>query len=135
MPDPAKIWEAIPCPDIGRPSKFTCTTTIHGKSREPLLPFVNLHNLSDRLRPRIWYIDISPLLKAQDVACLGARYLGLMMPVSVEQAAKLAGIGRDLMYEYVRSRADPIPQMRVGRSKTLIRTSAIPEYMRRRETV
>lgn len=60
--------------------------------------------------------------------------LGLPLYVSVEQAAKLAGIGRDLMYEYVRSRADPIPQMRVGRSKTLIRTSAIPEYMRRRET-
>lgn len=59
---------------------------------------------------------------------------GLPLYVSVEQAAKLAGIGRDLMYEYVRSRADPIPQMRVGRSKTLIRTSAIPEYMRRRET-
>lgn len=59
---------------------------------------------------------------------------GLQLYVSVEQAAKLAGIGRDLMYEYVRSRADPIPQMRVGRSKTLIRTSAIPEYMRRRET-
>ena len=59
---------------------------------------------------------------------------GLPLYVSVEQAAKLAGIGRDLMYEYVRSRADPIPQMRVGRSKTLIRTSAIPEYMRRRKT-
>lgn len=59
---------------------------------------------------------------------------GLPLYVSVEQAAKLAEIGRDLMYEYVRSRADPIPQMRVGRSKTLIRTSAIPEYMRRRET-
>lgn len=59
---------------------------------------------------------------------------GLPLYVSVEQAAKLAGIGRDLMYEYVRSRADPIPQMRVGRSKTLIRTSAIPEYLRRRET-
>lgn len=59
---------------------------------------------------------------------------GLPLYVSVEQAAKLAGIGRDLMYEYVRSRADPIPQMRVGRSKTLIRTSAIPEYMRRKET-
>lgn len=60
--------------------------------------------------------------------------LDLPLYVSVEQAAKLAGIGRDLMYEYVRSRADPILQMRVGRSKTLIRTSAIPEYMRRRET-
>ena len=59
---------------------------------------------------------------------------GLPLYVSVEQAAQLAGIGRDPMYEYVRSRADPIPQMRVGRSKTLIRTSAIPEYMRRRET-
>ena len=60
--------------------------------------------------------------------------LELPLYVTVEQAAQLAGIGRDLMYEYVRSRADPIPQMRVGRSKTLIRTSAIPEYMRRRET-
>lgn len=60
--------------------------------------------------------------------------MGLPLYVSVEQAAKLAGIGRDRMYEYVNSRADPIPQMRVGRSKTLIRTSAIPEYMRRRET-
>lgn len=60
--------------------------------------------------------------------------LGLPLYVSVEQAAKLAGIARDRMYEYVNSRADPIPQMRVGRSKTLIRTSAIPEYMRRRET-
>lgn len=60
--------------------------------------------------------------------------LDLPLYVSVEQAAKLAGIGRDLMYEYVRSRADPIPQMRVGRSKTLIRTSAIPEYLKRRET-
>lgn len=47
---------------------------------------------------------------------------------------RLAGIGRDRMYEYVNSRADPIPQMRVGRAKTLIRTSAIPDYLRRRET-
>lgn len=60
--------------------------------------------------------------------------LGLPLYVSVEQAAKLAGIGRDRMYEYVNSRADPIPQMRVGKGRTLIRTSAIPEYMRRRET-
>lgn len=60
--------------------------------------------------------------------------LGLPLYVTVEQAAKLAGIGRDRMYEYVNSRADPIPQMRVGRAKTLIRTSAIPDYLRRRET-
>lgn len=60
--------------------------------------------------------------------------LGLPLYVSVEQAAKLAGIARDRMYEYVRSRADPIPQMRVGKGRTLIRTSAIPEYLRRRET-
>lgn len=60
--------------------------------------------------------------------------LGLPLYVSVEQAAELAGIARNLMYEYVNSRADPIPQMRVGKGRTLIRTSAIPEYMRRRET-
>ncbi len=60
--------------------------------------------------------------------------LDLPLYVSVERAARLAGIGRDRMYEYVNSRADPIPQMRVGRGRTLIRTSAIPEYLRRRET-
>lgn len=60
--------------------------------------------------------------------------LGLPLYVSVEQAAKLAGIARDRMYEYVNSRADPIPQMRVGKGRTLVRTSAIPEYLRRRET-
>lgn len=60
--------------------------------------------------------------------------LELPLYVSVEQAAKLAGIARDRMYEYVNSRADPIPQMRVGKGRTLIRTSAIPEYLRRRET-
>ena len=60
--------------------------------------------------------------------------LGLPLYVSVEQAAKLAGIARDRMYGYVNSRADPIPQMRVGKGRTLIRTSAIPEYLRRRET-
>ena len=60
--------------------------------------------------------------------------LGLPLYVSVEQAAKLAGIARDRMYEYVNSRADPIPQMRVGKGRTLIRTSAIPDYLRRRET-
>lgn len=60
--------------------------------------------------------------------------LGLPLYVSVEQAAKLAGIARDRMYEYVNSSADPIPQMRVGKGRTLIRTSAIPEYLRRRET-
>ena len=59
---------------------------------------------------------------------------GLPLYVSVEQAAKLAGIARDRMYEYVNSRADPIPQMRVGKGRTLIRTSAIPEYLRRRDT-
>lgn len=59
---------------------------------------------------------------------------GMPLYVSVEHAAKLAGIARDRMYEYANSRADPIPQMRVGKGRTLIRTSAIPEYLRRRET-
>ena len=59
---------------------------------------------------------------------------GMPLYVSVERAARLAGIGRDRMYEYVNSRADPIPQMRVGRGRTLIRTSAIPEYLKRKET-
>ncbi|MGN8903973.1 helix-turn-helix domain-containing protein [Collinsella sp. HCP28S3_E5] len=59
--------------------------------------------------------------------------LDLPLYVSVEQAAKLAGIARDRMYEYVNSRADPIPQMRAGKGRTLIRTSAIPEYLKRKE--
>lgn len=60
--------------------------------------------------------------------------LDLPLYVSVEQAAKLAGIARDRMYEYMNSRADPIPQMKVGKGRTLIRTSAIPEYLKRKET-
>lgn len=58
----------------------------------------------------------------------------LPLYVSVERAAQIAGVSRDRMYEFVNSRADPIPQMRVGRGKTLIRTAALPEYLMRRET-
>lgn len=59
----------------------------------------------------------------------------LPLYVSVERAAKIAGVSRDRMYEFVNSRADPIPQMRVGRGgKVLIRTAALPEYLMRRET-
>lgn len=62
--------------------------------------------------------------------------LELPLYVSVDKAAELAGVGKDVMRAWVDAVADPIPHIRVGRKggKKLIRTSAIPGYMRRKET-
>ena len=53
--------------------------------------------------------------------------LELPLYVSIDRAAELA---------WVDAVADPIPHIRVGAKgrKRLIRTAAIPEYMRRKET-
>lgn len=54
--------------------------------------------------------------------------------VTIEQAARIAGVSRRTMEGWANSRADPIPHMAVGRAKKLVRTAAIPEYARRMET-
>ncbi len=62
--------------------------------------------------------------------------LELPLYVSVDRAAKLAGVGKDTMRAWMNAVADPIPHICLGGKggKKLIRTAAIPEYMRRKET-
>lgn len=51
--------------------------------------------------------------------------------VSIDQAAKIAGVSYDMMTAWANS-IDPIPHIRSGRKK-LIRVSAIPEYAQKQE--
>ena len=62
--------------------------------------------------------------------------LELPLYVSVDEAAKLAGVSKDTMRAWMDAVADPIPHIRLGGKggKKKIRTAAIPEYMRRKET-
>lgn len=62
--------------------------------------------------------------------------LELPLYVSVDKAAKLAGVSSETMRAWMDAVADPIPHIRLGAKggKKLIRTAAIPEYMRRKET-
>lgn len=53
--------------------------------------------------------------------------------VTVEAAAKLAGVSYDTMSAWASRVDDPIPHIAAGRSKKLIRVAAIPEYAMRRE--
>ena len=54
--------------------------------------------------------------------------------VTVEQAAEIAGVSRETMYAWVNAAANPIPHLRAGRSKKLVRTAAIPAYAMALET-
>lgn len=53
--------------------------------------------------------------------------------VSVERAAGIAGVSYETMSSWVNSRVDPIPHLAAGRSKKLVRVSAIPAYAMTRE--
>lgn len=55
--------------------------------------------------------------------------------VSVDKAARLAGVSYELMAAWANSPVDPIPHIAVGKSKKLIRVAAIPEYAKRKEAV
>lgn len=55
--------------------------------------------------------------------------------VSVQQAADIAGVSYETMSAWANAAADPIPHLRAGRAKKLIRTAAIPEYAMRKEAV
>ncbi len=59
--------------------------------------------------------------------------VGWPLYMSVEEAAKVAGVSRDTMYAWVNAAVDPIPHLVTGRSKKLVRVSAIPGYAMRRE--
>lgn len=53
--------------------------------------------------------------------------------VSVERAAEIAGVSRDLMRKWADAQHDPVPHIRVGRAKKLIRVAALPDYLTRKE--
>lgn len=54
--------------------------------------------------------------------------------VSIEDAAEIAGVGRDVMYAWANDATDPIPHLVIGKKKKLIRTAALPEYLMSRES-
>lgn len=62
--------------------------------------------------------------------------LELPLYVSANKAAELAGVSEGTMRAWMDAVADPIPHIRLGKKggKKLIRTAAIPEYLRRKET-
>lgn len=66
------------------------------------------------------------LVKVSDGEFLEVRARALY--TSVEEAARIAGVAYERMSEWANSRTDPIPHIPVGRSKKLIRVSAIPGY-------
>lgn len=53
--------------------------------------------------------------------------------VSVEKAAKIAGVRYETMRKWVDEVRSPIPHIVVGRRKKLIRVAAIPKYMQSKE--
>lgn len=53
--------------------------------------------------------------------------------VPLERAAKIAGVSVDTMREWANDVSDPVPYIRAGRAKKLIRVAALPEYMKRKE--
>lgn len=59
----------------------------------------------------------------------------LPLYVSVERAAKLAGLSYEKVSEWVSAAVDPLPHICVGKSKKLVRVAALPEYARRKESV
>lgn len=58
---------------------------------------------------------------------------GVPLYVTVQQAADIAGVSYGYMKELAENVLDPIPHIEVGRKKKLIRASAIPEWMEKRE--
>ncbi len=61
------------------------------------------------------------------------QLIGAPLYVSVKRAAALSGISAATLYEWAHDARDPIPHIMSGR-KILIRTAALPEYLRRKET-
>ncbi len=48
--------------------------------------------------------------------------------VTIDRAAEIAGVGQATMRAWANDAVNPIPQIRAGRAKVLVRTAAIPAY-------
>lgn len=53
--------------------------------------------------------------------------------VTVERAAKIAGVSYETMRAWADRAVDPIPHIRTGSRKKLVRTAAIPAFARKFE--
>lgn len=55
--------------------------------------------------------------------------------VPVDRAAEIAGVSYELMRKWVDAVGDHIPYIQAGRNKKLVRVSAIPEFMMKKESL
>lgn len=53
----------------------------------------------------------------------------------LDEAARIAGVAYETMAAWANDAINPIPHIRAGRAKKLVRVSAIPGYMQKREAV
>lgn len=53
--------------------------------------------------------------------------------VSIDRAAEIAGVSYELMRQWADAQLDPVPHIRVGRAKKLVRVASLPDYMRKKE--
>ena len=58
--------------------------------------------------------------------------VGIPLYVTIDEAAELTGMPRDLMRQWANNQLDPMPQIQRGKKK-LLRTSALPEYIKKHE--
>ena len=62
------------------------------------------------------------------------QLIGLPLYVTVNEAARIAGISQHQMRAYVNDQVRPLPHLKAG-SKVLVRVAALPEYLKSREAV
>ncbi len=55
--------------------------------------------------------------------------------VTIERAAEIAGVTYEQMRQWADAQADPVPHIRVGRRKKLVRVAALPAYLETKEAV
>lgn len=73
------------------------------------------------------------LMEVADGSFAVVQARSLYAPLS--EAAKIAGVSYETMSAWASDRVSPIPHIRCGRAKKLVRVSAIPLYMQSKESV
>lgn len=58
---------------------------------------------------------------------------GLPLYVPVKRAAEIAGVGYATMRSWCLDRRDPLPHIRVGKAKLMVRTDCLADALRARE--
>lgn len=60
---------------------------------------------------------------------------GVPLYAPIDEAARIAGVSQAMMRAWANDQRDPLPQIRAGKSKRLVRVGALPEYLARRESI